>query len=90
MESGVHSSLHPNCHHQITHSKFNLKIYCPPPYEREIWYNGKANVDHVRKAINKFPWERSFENNSVNEKVNIFNTNIKNILSNYIPYETIT
>ena len=34
--------------------------------------------------------ERSFENNSVNEKVNMFNTIIKNILSNYIPHETIT
>ena len=29
MESGVHSSLHPNCHHQITYAKFNLKIYYP-------------------------------------------------------------
>ena len=36
MESGVHSSLHPNCQHQITNAKFNLKIYYPPPYEREI------------------------------------------------------
>ena len=25
MNSGVHSSLHPNCYHQITHVKFNLK-----------------------------------------------------------------
>ena len=25
MESGVHPSLHPNCHHQITYAKFNLK-----------------------------------------------------------------
>ena len=23
IESGVHSSLHPNCHHQITYAKFN-------------------------------------------------------------------
>ena len=83
MESGIHSSLHPNCHDQITYAKFNLKIYYPPPYERKIWHYGKANVDHIRKAI-------SFENNSVNEKVNIFNTTIKNILSNYIPHETIT
>ena len=30
MESGVHSSLHPNCHHQITYAKFNLKIHYPP------------------------------------------------------------
>ena len=89
MESGVHSSLHPNCHHQITYAKFNLKIYYPPPYEQEIWHYGKANADHIRKAINEFPQERSFENNSVNEKVNIFNANIKNILSNYIPHETL-
>ena len=34
--------------------------------------------------------ERSFENKIVNEKVNIFNTTIKNILSNCIPHETIT
>ena len=90
MESEVHSSLHPNCHHQITYAKFNLKIYYPPPYEREIWHYGKANVDHIKKAIHEFPWQRSFENNSVNEKLNIFNTTIKNILSNYIPHETIT
>ena len=35
--SGVHSSLHPNCHDQIFSSNFNLKIYYPPPYERLIW-----------------------------------------------------
>ena len=38
MESGVNPSLHPNCHHQITYSKFNLKIHYPPSYEREIWH----------------------------------------------------
>ena len=89
MESGLHPSLHPNCHHLITYAKFNLKIYYLPPYEREIWHYGKANVDHIRKAINEFPWERSFENNSVNEKVNISNVTIKNTLSNYIRHETI-
>ena len=36
MESGVHSSLHPNCQHQIVFAKINLKIHYPPPYEREI------------------------------------------------------
>ena len=66
MEPGVHSSLHPNCHHQITFAKFNLKIYYPPPQEQETWHYGKANVDHIRKAINEFPWERRSENNSVN------------------------
>ena len=26
VNSGVHVSLHPNCHHQIIHSSFNLNI----------------------------------------------------------------
>ena len=35
IESGVHSSVHPNCHHQITYVKFNLNvIYTPPTKER--------------------------------------------------------
>ena len=34
MNSGVYSSLHPNCHHQIVHSSFNLNIHYPPPYQR--------------------------------------------------------
>ena len=34
MESGVHSSLHRNCHHEIIYAKFKVKIYYPPPYER--------------------------------------------------------
>ena len=29
VNSGVPSSLHPNCHHQIAHSSFNLNIYYP-------------------------------------------------------------
>ena len=30
--SGVHPSLHPDCHDQIVFSKINLKIECPPLY----------------------------------------------------------
>ena len=37
LESGVHHSLHQNCHHQIIFAKFNLKVYYPPPYERTIF-----------------------------------------------------
>ena len=76
IESGVHSSLHPNCYHEITYEKFNLKIHYPSPYIREIWHYGKANIDHIRKAINKSPWERKFKNNNVNDEVNIFNATI--------------
>ena len=34
---GVHASLHPNCHHQIVYSRFNLDIYYAPPYQCLIW-----------------------------------------------------
>ena len=40
--SGVHSSLHLNCHQQIVFSNFNLKIHYPPPYEHSIWKYEKA------------------------------------------------
>ena len=52
--SGVHSSLHPSCHHQIFFPKLNLHIVHPPPHWREIW--------HYREASTGL-------NTSVNEKV---------------------
>ena len=68
---------------------FNLKIYHPPPYERGGHYQ-KVDVEKIRKAIDQFPWALRFINIDVNEKVNLFNKTIKNIIRNYIPHETIT
>ena len=31
-DSGTHSSVHPNCHHQIIQCKINLQVEYPPPY----------------------------------------------------------
>ena len=90
VSSGIHSSLHQNCHHQIIFAKFNLKVHYPPPYEREVWHFKKANTGHIKRAINGFPWERTFANLDINDKVYLFNKTIKNILSNFIPHETIT
>ena len=36
LDSGVHSSLHPNSHHLIGFVKFNLKVYYYSPYERHV------------------------------------------------------
>ena len=36
IDSGIHFSLHDNCHHQIIYSKFHMKIFHPPLYERSI------------------------------------------------------
>ena len=70
--------------------RFSLKVVFPPPYEREVWHFKKANIDHIRKAINDFEWEKSFQNTNVNYMVHLFNRTIKNILRNLIPHETIT
>ena len=51
MKLGVHSSLHQNCHHQIIHAKFNLKVCYPPPYESEIWHYKHTNVDQIQRPI---------------------------------------
>ena len=67
-----------------------LKIYYRPSYEREIWHYQKANIGNIRNAIDQFPWATRFTNIDVNEKVNLFNKTIKNIIRNYIAHETIT
>ena len=54
MDSGVHPSLHSNCHHQIIYAKFDLKVFYPPPYERAMWHFSRANSDQIKKAINLF------------------------------------
>ena len=46
-DSGVHSSLHPNCHHEIAYAKFNLEIIYPPPYLREVWHYKDANIELI-------------------------------------------
>ena len=85
----VHPSLHPNWHHQIVYAKFDLLIHFPPIYSREVWHYKDANTELTKKAIEKFLWQRAFSNSSVNEKVVIFNNTVVNILSNFIPHETI-
>ena len=71
-------------------ARFNIKLVFPPPYEREVWHFKKADVYHIKKAINRFQLEKSFQNMNVNDMVHLFNRTIKNILHNFIPHEIIT
>ena len=89
IESGIHSSLHSSCHHQIVFAKFNLKICYPPPYSREVWHFKEVKPDLIRRTLNDFNWEIAFSNTNVNEKVCNFNKSVLNVLSNFIPHETI-
>ena len=85
-DSGVHSSLHPNFHHQTVFAESN--IVHPPPYLREIRHYREANTGLIIiRAIKEFNWERVSSNTSVNEKADIFNRTILNILRNFIPHE---
>ena len=56
---------------------------------REVWHYKDANTELIRRAINEFNWQRAFLNTNVNEKVDIFNSTILNILSNLIPHEVL-
>ena len=89
-ESGVHSSLHENCHHQITYVKFNLNVIYPPPYEREVWHYKLANSECIQRAIANYDWEKAFYNIDVNKKVLLFNETVLNIIRNFIPHEAVT
>ena len=89
IKSGIHSSLHLSCHHQIVFPKFNLKICYPKQYSREIWHFKGVKTDLIRRALNDFNWEKAFSNSNNNEKVCIFNKSIINVLSNVIPRKTI-
>ena len=89
VNSGVRSSLHTNCHHQIVFAKFDLKIYYPPSYEREVWHYQEADSILIRRAIHEFNWKRALSNLNVDEQVTVFNRTILNIMKNFIPHETI-
>ena len=54
IDSGVYSSLHSNCHHQIIFAKFSLEVVYPPHYVREIWHYKDTNTELIRRAINEF------------------------------------
>ena len=90
INSGIHSSIHPNCHHQIIYAEINFKISFPPPYERLIWHYKRADSESIRRSLDNFNWEGSFANKSIDNQVEIFNSTILNIMSNYIPNEVIT
>ena len=59
IDSGVHGSLHSNCHHQVIYLKFDLKIFYPPPNEKTVWHFKHAKSDHIKRAIDIFDWESS-------------------------------
>ena len=55
-----------------------------------MWHLKHANSDHIKRAIDIFDWESALNYIDVNDQVSVFNSTILNIVSNFIPNETIT
>ena len=86
VNSGIHTFLHPNCHHQIFQSKFDPDIFYLPPYQRLVWNYKKADVSSARKALNLLVnWEILYHNKNINVQVSIFNETILYIFRNFAP-----
>ena len=84
-KSGDHPSLHPNCHHQIIFTKFNLRVPYPPPYYHQVWHYEEADIELIRQEINLLDW-KILENSSVDE-VSAFSKTDLNTIQNFILHE---
>ena len=85
----LYSSLHTNCRDQNVFENFVLKIYYPPPYEREVCHYQEADTTLIRRAIHAFNWKRALSNLNIDGKVTVLNRTISNIMKNFISHETI-
>ena len=84
METGVRSSPHNFCKHQVLFGK--LKLHIPPPsaFYRNIWYYTKANNTALKQAISQFDWKTNLVNHHPSWQVSFFNKTLLNIMSNFI------
>ena len=87
VDSGVHPSLHPNCHHQITFSVYNLTVEYPTPYERLVWDYNKAKTDElsIKQALMQIKWQNLPLNKDVHQQVRTLNDIVINVFSNFVP-----
>ena len=79
-DSDIHSSLHPNCQHQMVFAKLNLDIVYPPPYLREIWQYKEVNTGFIRRGIKEFNWETAFSNTRALMKKLMFLTELLTVI----------
>ena len=91
IETGVHPSLHEQCHHQIVHRKLSVSNIAVPPYTRRIWYYDKADFVNIMKSIEMFRWQEHIDKIACpKDQVKLLNEVLLNIYSNYIPNQVKT
>ena len=89
LNSGTKPSLDNYCHHQIIFCKVNFNIPPPPPFVRKIWKYDRANAYLIKRAVSEFPWRQHLNNLNPNRQVTFFTETLLNIMSNFIPNDTI-
>ena len=62
VDFGTHISLLENCHHQIIYSKFDLKIFYPPLYERTVWHYQQVDTELLKRSLENFDWQNAVLN----------------------------
>ena len=91
IESGTRPSLANFCHHQITYCRMNFQLPPPPSFERKIWHYDRANITLIRRCISCFPWSDVLNKTpDPNWQAETFTEILLNIMTNFIPNETIT
>ena len=83
VDSVVHIFLHPNCHHHITFSWYNLNIEYPQPYEKLVWDYNKANRELIKQSLMQINWENPFLNKDVHQQARKLNDIIINFFLNF-------
>ena len=90
VDNGVHPSLHPNCYHQITFSRYKLTVEYPLPYESLVWDCNKANTESIKQALMQINWQNLFLNKDVHHQVRTLNGTVINVFSNFVPNKIVT
>ena len=49
VDSGVHPSMHQNCHYQVAHCELNLNTELPPPCNCRALGCNKAEIENIQK-----------------------------------------
>ena len=70
-DSGMHPSLHPNCHQKIVFSKLKLKCEYSPYYDRLVRDYKNADSQSINEAIEIFNWEKLFQNKNIHDELKL-------------------
>ena len=91
IKSGVHPSLHNQCHHHIVYGKLSVSNKAPPSYTHRIWHYSKADFINIMKSIDMFNWHEQLGRITCpNEHVKLLSEVLLKIYSNFIPNQVKT